>query len=147
MLPGSHALRVRQAKQTDVVSIRRLFHENWAAHLRILPEQIDTKLKSCIALLAEDDVNLRGVLLVEPHAQYNSLIIGLAIHDNSHIDRILTMLLPALIPHLIDRDIRGLMQVGFADWLTQLLHLLVPYQNFLSTTKILSLLSLAISTK
>lgn len=120
MRPSSPpAFNIRQATRSDARLIRRLLDENWAVHTRILPGHVQDKLNEYVAYLAEDHLSLRGFLMVEPQPPRSSLIVTVAVHDNSNILAVLKGLIPQAEIELRRRGVEAVIQIGQAVWLTQ----------------------------
>jgi len=125
---------VRWATRHDAHAIQTLMEHNWAVHTRLMPPEIESRLRSCVGLLVEDDVTLRAFALVEPQPPDAGLLLTLAIHDNSAIAQMLDLLLPAIEQELRVQNLKFLMQIGPAQWLTDLL----PAYGFFSESQIVT---------
>ena len=112
-------LRVRQANHTDVRAIRRLLNDNWAVHTRIVASHIQDKLDEYITFMAEDRVSLRGFLMIEPQWPESSLLVAAAVHDNARITPVLEALFSPAEIALQEQNIKSIMQIGEALWLTR----------------------------
>jgi [ribosomal protein S18]-alanine N-acetyltransferase len=111
-------LVVRQVTQRDARSILRLLKGEWRVHLRVLPADVDRRLRTILGMVVEDRVGLRGFLLLEPQPAQAGLVIGAGVHDNWTTARYLDLLLPALEAEARRVKLTALSQVGHAPWLT-----------------------------
>ena len=112
-------LTVRAIQATDARAICKLLEENWAVHTRIPIARIRRRLTDTVGFVAEDSINLRGVLLVEPLPLHGGLILCAAVHDNRDVHTILNALLPPVEAKLQQQDVNFVLQIGDAPWLTQ----------------------------
>ncbi len=130
----SRQLTVRKATPRDARAIKYLMEHNWAVHTRLMPPEIESRLKDCVALLVEDDAAVRAFALVEPQPPDASLMLTIALHDNSVITQMLNLLMPVIEKELRARKLKFLMQIGPAQWLIDLL----PQHGFFSDSKIVT---------
>ncbi|MFQ5577953.1 MAG: GNAT family N-acetyltransferase [Anaerolineae bacterium] len=111
-------LTVRRARRADVTAINRLIESSWATHTRLLPNDLEAGLEQYIAFVTEDQVALRGFMMVEPQPPQASLIVATALHDNSRPGPFLGMVIPALETELRRQGLTYVLQIGEAAWLT-----------------------------
>lgn len=130
----SRQLTVRNATPSDARAIKQLMEHNWAVHTRLMPPEIESRLRDCIALVAEDEIAVRAFALVEPQPPEAGLVLTLAIHDNSLIADVLDVLIPAIETAVRAQKLKFIMQIGPAQWLTGLL----PQYGFFSESKIVT---------
>lgn len=115
----ANSLTLHQATKADLGTIERLLEQSWAVHTRLLVADIGPKLETCIAFVVRDAITLRGFLMVEPQPPDSGLIIAAALHDNTHITPFLDLVLPAAEEALLAQNLRFLLQIGSASWLTR----------------------------
>lgn len=115
----ANSLTLHQATKADLSTIERLLEQNWAVHTRLLSADIGPKLETCIAFVVRDVIALRGFLMVEPQPPDSGLIIVAALHDNIHVTNFLDLVLPAAAEALLAQNLRFLLQIGNASWLTR----------------------------
>ncbi len=94
---------------------------NWAVYTRLVSPEVEAKLNTYIAYLVEDDIALRGFVMVEPQPPDAGLIVTLAVHDNSSVVTVLDLVVPALDAALRMHHLSFLLQIGQAPWLTSVL--------------------------
>jgi len=112
-------LRLRRASKNDYKAISYLLNEHWAVHTRLPLEEIEVKLNTRLAFLVEDQIALRGFMMVESQPPQNALIVTTAVHDNSKISVFLDLVLPAIETELRQQRLKYLIQIGEADWLNR----------------------------
>ncbi len=115
--PG--CLRLRRASKNDYNAIRHLLEDHWAVHTRLPLEEIEAKLDSRLSFLVEDQVALRGFMMVESQPPKNALIMAAAVHDNSKTSTFLNLVLPTIEAELRQQQLKYLIQIGAADWLNK----------------------------
>jgi ribosomal-protein-alanine N-acetyltransferase len=86
-------------------------------HLRVPPDNLRTKLKTCAGFLAEDSVGLRGFMLIETQHSGTGLIIAAALRDTWGVKPYLDSLLPKIEPGAQAKGLTTLMHIGYDDWL------------------------------
>lgn len=119
LVSNFRAFNIRRANRTDARAIRRLLDENWAVHTRIISSYIQDKLDEYVAFLAEDRTSVRGFLMLEPQPPNSSLLVATAVHDNIKVLPMLEALFPPAELALQAQNIKSIMQIGVAPWLTR----------------------------
>lgn len=119
MITRNTQLTLRKATRFDSGAIENLLEQNWAVHTRLLPVDIRDRLEQDIAFIIEDQVTMRGFLMVESQPPDTGLIVVAALHDNSHNIPFLERLLPAVEQELQKQEFQFLLQIGNASWLTR----------------------------
>ncbi len=114
-------LTLRWANKADCRAIRYLMEEHWAVHTRMPLEDIRARINSVLALLAEDYVTLRGVMMVENQTPQNALMIAIAVHDNAKISTFLDLSLPLIEAKLRAQGVKYLGHIGEEEWLNEAL--------------------------
>lgn len=133
-LKSAHHLTIRKASRHDARAIRHLMENNWAVHTRLMPPDVENRLRSHIGLIVEDEITIRAFALVEPQPPEAGLVLTLAIHDNAMMAHVLNILLPAMERELRALELAFIMQIGPAQWLTDLL----PLYGFFTESRIIT---------
>jgi ribosomal-protein-alanine N-acetyltransferase len=108
---------VRPIETADVRRLMRLLDTSWRVHLRLAPVELHAKTKQNPGLVAEDDVGLRGFMMIEPLSSSVALLIAAGLRDTWSVQPFLDVLLPEMEKVAREHNLKALVYIGNASWL------------------------------
>lgn len=109
---------VRAFESTDLRPMLRLIDTAWRVHLRISPVELNTKVEAFPCLLVEDNVGLRGFMMIEPVQPDVGLVVAAGLRDTWGVKPYLDSLLPPMEQVAINQSLKELLFIGNTPWLT-----------------------------
>lgn len=114
---GNPKTITRPVLERDARMILRLLEESWRVHLRLSRYNMEQKLRYIPGVLAEDQVGLRGFMLVEPQPPEAAVIIAAGLRDTWGVKPFLEMLLPEAEQIAQRNNVAALVYLGYEEWL------------------------------
>jgi ribosomal-protein-alanine N-acetyltransferase len=108
---------VRPIAGTDLHNLLRLVDTARRVHMRIAPVSLQVKIKTAPGFLAEDQVGLRGFMLIEPQQPNTALIIAAGLRDTWGVRPYLDSLLPEIERAARTKNLSTLAHISYDDWL------------------------------
>lgn len=108
---------VRPINEADSRSILRLVDSARRVHLRLPPANLPAKIKTAPGFLAEDQVGLRGFMMIEAQQPQTALILAAALRDTWGVSPYLDLLLPQIEQKARTQNLTTLAHVSYDDWL------------------------------
>ena len=108
---------VRAVEPGDLRRLLRLIDTAWRIHLRVSPVELHAKIDSVPSFLAEDQVGMRGFMIIEPLQPDVGLIIAAGLRDTWSVKPYLDLLLPQVEQAAGYNRLRALVCIGNAPWL------------------------------
>lgn len=109
--------RVRAIAQTDIHNILRMVDTAWRVSMRIPPLELSANLQALPGFLAEDNVGLRGFIIMRPQRPDIALIIAAGLHDTWSVKPYLDLMLPEIERAAMAENLSALVYIGNAIWL------------------------------
>jgi N-acetylglutamate synthase-like GNAT family acetyltransferase len=109
---------VREIRTGDLRGLLRLIEVNWRVQLRLSPNELSTKIKHIPSFLAEDGVGIRGFMMMEPSSANLAVIVAVGLRDTWRVKPFLDLMLPRLQQTARDLNLKGLIYIGNATWLS-----------------------------
>ena len=108
---------VRPVESSDLRRILSLVDTAWRVYLRITPLELRTKIKVLPSFVAEDQVGVRGFMMIEPlHAEI-ALVVGAGLRDTWNVKAYLDSLLPMIEQRVSAGGASALVYIGNSAWL------------------------------
>lgn len=118
---NQQTLIIRPLAKTDVDDIRRLLESAWRIHVRMNWRSLRAKLTTMPGLVVEDQVGVRGFMVLEPQPVDLAIIIAAGLRDTWSVTPFLQLLLPKIEDLGRANALSGLTYIGFEAWLIEAL--------------------------
>jgi len=118
-LAASKQTTVRAFEAADLRPMLRLIDTAWRVHLRVSPVELNTKAEIFPCLLAEDNVGVRGFMMIEPVQPGVGLVVAAGLRDTWGVKPYLDSLLPRVEQAAINESLKELLYIGNTPWLTE----------------------------
>ncbi len=114
-------ITVRPLVAQDVKSVWRLMEDSWRVHIRMAWSSLRSRLNILPGLVVEDQVGIKGFMVIEPHSPKTGVIVAAGLRDTWSVNPFLNLLLPELEIVAQDNGLSALTCVGYETWLTEAL--------------------------
>jgi ribosomal protein S18 acetylase RimI-like enzyme len=109
--------RVRAIAPHDVRPVLRMIDTAWRIHIRVPPVELGAKMGRMPGIVVEDNVGLRGFMMVEPQQPYAALIIAAGLRDTWNVKPYLDVVLPEIEHAARAERLPALAHIGNVNWL------------------------------
>lgn len=118
---SDQTLIIRSVTEADVNKIGRLLETAWRMHLRMTWRSLRTRLVKLPGLLVEDQVGLRGFMIIEPQEHEMAVIVAAGLRDTWGVRPYLDLLLPQIGQLALKQSCSALVYIGHEAWLIEAL--------------------------
>jgi ribosomal-protein-alanine N-acetyltransferase len=113
------ATTVRPINLSDVRYILRMVETAWRVCLRASLAEFASKLKTVPGFMAEDNIGLRGFMVIEPQPPDMAQLIGAGLRDTWNVKPYLDLLLPEIENAVRDHNLSHLVSISNDGWLIE----------------------------
>lgn len=116
---NSQTTVVRPVTETDTRNILKLLENSWRVHIRMAWNSLRRKLKTMPGVLAEDQVGVRGFMMVEAQPPGVAVIVAAGLRDTWGVRPFLGAILPKIEQIAQEQNLSALAYIGYENWLIE----------------------------
>lgn len=110
---------LRPVTVRDEEQIHHLLETSWRVHTRMMWGNLKTRLVTLPGLLAEDQVGLRGVMIIEPQHPDVAVIIVAGLRDTWGVRPYFELFLPEIERMAQAQALSALIYIGYEAWMIE----------------------------